>query len=631
MLPVILSLDSLQQQSTILDLPADSIFIHDFEGNIVFANKAACESRGYSKEEMSGMKLSKVLVSEQADLFAARVEELLKKGEIFFESAHRRKDGTVFPTETHVTTVEIQGKRYCCSAVRDISERKRAEQALQLSQERYRRIVDTANEGIWVLDDNDRTTFVNAQLAGMLGYTPEEMIGRELQSFMSDGDLTDYVQKMEKRRLGIAEHFERRWRRKDGQIVQTIVSATPIFDDENHFQGSFAMVLDITERKKLEEQLRQVQKIEAIGLLAGGVAHDFNNILTAIIGYTHLSLMKLPLKDPVRLNLEQILEASNRAAVLTQSLLAFSRRQPISLEVIDLNFVIKEFEKFIHRLIREDISFETICAEEILPAMADRGQIEHVIMNLVTNARDAMPHGGKVTIETGQIDIDQRFIDAQGFGTPGQYAFVSVSDTGTGMDEQTSLRMFEPFFTTKEQGKGTGLGLSMVYGTIKQHKGFISVRSEPGKGTNVKIYLPHAGSATSANDANEPPPVARGGTETILIAEDDEAIRKLSMTILRESGYTVIEAVNGADAVSKFKENRDIKLVILDGIMPVMNGMEAFRQIKDISPDIRCIFMSGYSEDIINRDGISKEEAGFLNKPVSPANLLLKIRETLDK
>jgi two-component system cell cycle sensor histidine kinase/response regulator CckA len=580
---------------------------------------------------MSGMKLSKVLVSEQADLFAARVEELLKKGEIFFESAHRRKDGTVFPTETHVTTVEIQGKRYCCSAVRDISERKRAEQALQLSQERYRRIVDTANEGIWVLDDNDRTTFVNAQLAGMLGYTPEEMIGRELQSFMSDGDLTDYVQKMEKRRLGIAEHFERRWRRKDGQIVQTIVSATPIFDDENHFQGSFAMVLDITDRKKLEEQLRQVQKIEAIGLLAGGVAHDFNNILTAIIGYTHLSLMKLPLKDPVRLNLEQILEASNRAAVLTQSLLAFSRRQPISLEVIDLNFVIKEFEKFIHRLIREDISFETICAEEILPAMADRGQIEHVIMNLVTNARDAMPHGGKVTIETGQIDIDQRFIDAQGFGTPGQYAFVSVSDTGTGMDEQTSLRMFEPFFTTKEQGKGTGLGLSMVYGTIKQHRGFISVRSEPGKGTNVKIYLPHAGSATSANDANEPPPVARGGTETILIAEDDEAIRKLSMTILRESGYTVIEAVNGADAVSKFKENRDIKLVILDGIMPVMNGMEAFRQIKDISPDIRCIFMSGYSEDIINRDGISKEEAGFLNKPVSPANLLLKIRETLDK
>ena len=393
----------------------------------------------------------------------------------------------------------------------DITERKFAEKALRQSQERYRLIVDTANEGIWVMDEADKTTFVNAQMAEMFGYEVNEMFGRKLESFLFKEDLPDYALKMEKRRQGIAEHFERRWQRKDGHVVQTIVSATPIIDAEHHFLGSFAMILDITERRKLEEQLQQAQKMEAIGLLAGGVAHDFNNILTAIIGYTHLSLMKLPSNDPVRLNLEQILESSNRAAVLTQSLLAFSRRQPINLAVIDLNIVVKEFEKFIHRLIREDIVLETVCAEGVLPVMADRGQIEQVIMNLVTNARDAMPHGGKLLIETREAHIDREFIETHGFGETGKYALVLVTDTGIGMDEKTRFRIFEPFFTTKEQGKGTGLGLSMAYGTVKQHNGYINVYSELEKGTTLEIYLPRVNTAMSVNKIKGQGSIARGG------------------------------------------------------------------------------------------------------------------------
>ena len=253
-------------------------------------------------------------------------------------------------------------------------------------------------------------------------------------------------------------------------------------------------------------------------------------------------------------------------------------------------------------------------------------------MNLATNARDAMPQGGKLLIQTGKIDIDRMFIETHGFGEAGEYAVVSVSDTGIGMDEQTRLRIFEPFFTTKEQGKGTGLGLSMVYGTIKQHNGYINVYSEPGKGTTFKIYLPWAKTAMSVNKIKVQDSIVRGGTETILVAEDDAAIRKLTMTILTEAGYTVIEAVNGAEAVARFEEKKDnIRLVLLDGIMPKMNGKEVFREIKNMVPDIKCIFMSGYAEDIFKKDGVSNEEVGFIFKPVSPADLLIKIREALDK
>jgi PAS domain S-box-containing protein len=508
----------------------------------------------------------------------------------------------------------------------NITERKEAEKALHDSERNYRTLVDNATVGVFRSTIDGRFLYVNEAMARIFECaSPDEMLSEDVPTrYKSPKDRDELLRILKLQ--GKVGNYELEALTKSGKPVSVLVSAA--FDNEI-ISG---MLLDITEHKKLEEQFRQAQKIEAIGQLAGGVAHDFNNILTAIIGYSHMTMMKLQPNDPARLNLEQILVSANRATILTQSLLAFSRRQPISLDVIDLTIVIKEFEKFIHRLIREDIGLETICTEGVLPVMADKGQIEQVIMNLVTNARDAMPHGGKLLIETRNADIDRDFIEAHGFGQVGEYALISVSDTGIGMDEQTRSRIFEPFFTTKEPGKGTGLGLSMVYGTVKKHNGYINVYSEAGKGTTLKIYLPRVRSSVRSDQAKANDAIVRGGTETILVAEDDEMIRNLSVSVLKEAGYAVIEAVDGADAVSKFKENKDnVRLVVLDGIMPMMNGKEVLQAIRNIATNIKCIFMSGYSEDIFNKDGVSDEENGFIMKPVSPADLLIKIREVLDK
>jgi len=292
-----------------------------------------------------------------------------------------------------------------------------------------------------------------------------------------------------------------------------------------------------------------------------------------------------------------------------------------------------EFEKFLLRLIREDIALETTYGEGTLNVLADKGQIEQIIMNLVTNARDAMPEGGRLLIATKSVCLDRDFIESHGYGKAGEYAFVTVTDTGCGMDGQTIARVFEPFFTTKEQGKGTGLGLSMVYGTVKKHNGFITVYSEPGNGTTFKIYLPLVRlAAKAAPQTAKKPAFVRGGAETILLAEDDAALRRLNTIVLTNFGYPVIEAVDGEDAVSKFRENQDrIQLIILDGIMPKMNGAEAYGEIKALSPDIKCIFMSGYAEEIFTKDSVPFAEAEFILKPISPTDLAMKIRKVLDR
>jgi PAS domain S-box-containing protein len=514
----------------------------------------------------------------------------------------------------------------------DITERKRAEKALLQSQEKYRLIVDAANEGIWVIDEYDKTSFVNAQMADMLGYEVEEMIGRKLESFMFGEDLPDYAQKKEKRRQGIAEHFERQWRRKDGQVVQTIVSATPIIDNEHHFLGSFAMILDITERKKLEAQLRQAQKMESIGTLAGGVAHDFNNILTAIIGYGHIALLKMSKDDPNRTNIEQILEASNRATHLTKDLLLFSRKQPLDRKPIDLNEDILKLGKFLVRVIGEDIAFKTSLSGGTIPVFADEHQIGQVLMNLATNSRDSMPKGGTFTISTELVHLDEEFTSKHGLEMPGKYVLISVSDTGHGMDEETKQRIFEPFYTTKEVGKGTGLGLAVVYGIVKQHAGCINVYSEPGIGTTFKIYLPVIVSGAAEEKATTSEELPVGGTETILLAEDNESVRNLIVSVLKESGYTVITAVDGEDAVSKYQENEDkIQLLLFDLIMPKKNGKEAYDEISQIRPDIKAIFASGYSPDIIRDKGALGSSTTVVYKPISPIDLLKKVRSVLDE
>lgn len=382
-------------------------------------------------------------------------------------------------------------------------------------------------------------------------------------------------------------------------------------------------------RKDLESQLLHTQKMEAIGQLAGGIAHDFNNILTSIFFYGDMLLSKRSEDAVVRKHCEQILSLSEKAAKLTSGLLSFSRKQIINHQPMDLNKLIAGVEELLSRLISADIEFKIELSKEALVIMADSGQIEQMLTNLINNAKDAMPQGGRLTISTSPVEFDAVFSEAHGF-EPGAYACVTVSDTGTGMDEETKKRIFEPFFTTKEVGKGTGLGLAMVYGIIKQHDGYIDVYSEQGIGTTFKIYLPESKPGVeTAKPAGVLTPAK--GTETVLVAEDNPDVMRVVRRLLFEFGYDVVEATNGEEAVEEFKENLDrIRLVILDVIMPKRNGKEAYDEIKKIAPNVKVLFTSGYSEDIINNKMIAEQGQYFIPKPIMPAQFLTKIREILD-
>jgi signal transduction histidine kinase/DNA-binding response OmpR family regulator len=396
--------------------------------------------------------------------------------------------------------------------------------------------------------------------------------------------------------------------------------------------GKVVVVLnDATYRKKIEEERLRWQKLESVGQLAGGIAHDFNNMLTAIIGYASFLGEKIGTASPLKPYVDQILSASEKSANLTKQLLAFSRKQILSPQVTDLNELIIKMGTLLKRLIGEDIEFKTLLADKLLTAMVDTGQIEQVLLNLCTNARDAMPHGGLLTISTDVLDLDKKNMKTHGLDQSGRYALISVTDNGIGLDEIARQKIFEPFFTTKEIGKGTGLGLAIVYGIIKQHNGYITVYSEPGKGTTFNIYLPLIESPVEEASVKEViAPI--GGTETILVTEDNSEVRALISYVLQEFGYTVIEAVDGDDAINKFEENKDrIELAILDIIMPKKSGKEASEAIRNIKPNLKILFISGYTADIITKAGINEEGGYFIQKPISPQGLLWKVREILDK
>jgi signal transduction histidine kinase len=412
---------------------------------------------------------------------------------------------------------------------------------------------------------------------------------------------------------------------------------TPIRDSAGKVAFVLSMVTDVTdrqraeeERRKLEGQLLQSQKMEAIGLLAGGVAHDFNNILSAILGYASIVQMKMRPDDPLKPNVEQVLAAAQRAATLVQSLLAFSRKQIINPQPLLVNESLRKIEKLLRRVIGEDVEFATVYAEPYTTILADAGQLEQVIINLATNARDAMPYGGSLTLGTCRAVIDQEFIRKHGYGMPGDYAMISLTDSGTGMDEKTRARIFEPFFTTKELGKGTGLGLSTAYGIVKQNNGYITCSSKPGAGTTFRIYLPSITTSPQRSVAVEQV-IAPRGTETVLVAEDDRITLDLFSSLLEDHGYTVLMASNGDEAIAKFRErSRDIQLIVVDVVMPKKNGKEVHDEAQRIRPGVKTLFMSGYTADIISRKGVLLDGLPFLPKPVAPEEFLKKVRDVLD-
>jgi nitrogen-specific signal transduction histidine kinase/CheY-like chemotaxis protein len=389
----------------------------------------------------------------------------------------------------------------------------------------------------------------------------------------------------------------------------------------------------VTELKRLEDQFRQAQKMEAVGRLAGGIAHDFNNLLTTILGYSHLILGRIGSDDPLRVEVEEIRTAGDRAAALTQQLLAFSRKQVIEPKVLEVNAVVANMERMLRRLIGEDIELQTQLDSSVGCIKADPGQLEQVIMNVAVNARDAMPRRGRLTIRTGSAVLDEAFVRQHLGARVGQYASIVVSDTGCGMDEVTKSRIFEPFFTTKDPGKGTGLGMATVYGIVKQSDGYISVDSEPGKGTRISIYFPRVQDERFPLDSADAaaPPLPRG-SEIVLLVEDEDAVRSLVLGLLRSGGYVVLEASNAAEAVRLSNDFvGPIHVLLTDVVMPEVSGRELADQLRKTRPEMRLLYMSGYTEDTIVHHGVLTSDAGFLQKPFTPELLLRKMRETLER
>ena len=511
--------------------------------------------------------------------------------------------------------------------------RHKTETALRESQQLFATVANTSPALIWMSGLDKGCTWFNKPWLAFTGRALAEELGNGWSEGVYPGDLAGclhiYTEAFEARKPFAMEY---RLRRHDGEYRWLLDQGQPRHDANGAFAGYIGSCLDITEHRNLENQMRHAVKMESIGTLAGGVAHDFNNILMAIIGYGQLALISMGQEDPQRLNIEHMLEGADRAARLTKDLLLFSRKQISERKPIDLAETVKTVEKFIVRVIGEDIACETRIPDQPITVLADSHQLEQVLMNLATNARDAMPNGGTFSITLEQTILDPEFTATHGFGRSGPYALLTVADTGYGMNEETRSRIFEPFFTTKEVGKGTGLGLAVVYGIIKQHEGYINIYSEPDRGTAFRIYLPLvvAKAQEERPKTEEKPPTP--GTETILIAEDDSSLRSLAKKTLTKFGYTVIEAVDGEDAVQKFKENQDsIQMLLFDIIMPKMSGHEAFTAISNIRPGIKTIFMSGYAPDMIREKAALGEGVPLLAKPLSPTELLQKVRETLDQ
>jgi nitrogen-specific signal transduction histidine kinase len=388
----------------------------------------------------------------------------------------------------------------------------------------------------------------------------------------------------------------------------------------------------VTEHKRLEAQLRHSQKMEAVGTLAGGIAHDFNNILNVIMGYGTMVMDKLGPGSPSKEHMNEVLLAADRAANLTRRLLVFSRKQVVEVKPVNINELVLGVQKMLVRIIRESIEFTLDLADRPLIVLADAGQLEQVLINLASNAKDAMPEGGRLTISTGLEDLDDDYVAAYGYGKPGRYALITVADTGQGMDAEVQKKIFEPFFTTKGIGEGTGLGLAISYGIIKRHSGYIKVYSEPAQGTVFKIYLPLSDEKASPDRKTEAAVAIKGGNETILVAEDDVALMKLTRVVLESFGYRVIPAKDGEEAITKFRESREpISLVLLDMIMPKKNGKEVSEAIRKVSPGTKILFASGYTMDIIKAKELQAAGGDFLNKPITPKDLLVKVREILDR
>ncbi|MRR54383.1 MAG: PAS domain S-box protein [Deltaproteobacteria bacterium] len=627
-----------QQLIALIENSSDLIGIASLSGEITYVNSAGLNMIGVeSREAARNITYFNFISDEDQQESLAVFQEILQKGRWCGEIKLRNLlTGLSFPVEANgfiITNKHTGNPTAIATVCRNISRRKRNEVAIRESEARFRSLVETTTDWIWEIDENSVYTYASPKIRDLLGYKPEEIIGKTPFDLMPPEEAKRLAAQFEVTKASRASFsgIENVTLHHDGQLVIMDTSGMPVIAADGRFSGYRGINRDITARKKLEQQFLQAQKMDAVGQLAGGIAHDYNNILTATIGYQHL-LSALIEDEKARHYLEQLTNLAEKASILTQDLLLFSRKEGAAFnpKAIDLNCIIEKMEKLLKRLIGEDIVFETILHQGHLPAIAVANQIEQVLMNLIANARDAMPNGGFLTVRTEVFEIDAHFKKIQGFGKPGKHVLLTVSDTGCGMDEQTCARVFEPFFTTKEVGKGTGLGLATVYGIIKQHDGHINVSSEQDKGTTFQIYLPLATVEAGEWRDSKDQIVPVGGSGIVLLVEDEKEVREAIKSLLTNNGYSVIEAVDGDDALEKFMAHEtEIDLLISDVIMPKRSGKEVYDTICKVKPGIKTLFISGYTADIVQRKGLP-ETCHLLTKPFSPNTFLKKLHSVLE-
>jgi PAS domain S-box-containing protein len=618
-----------QRYKTLLEQTQEAVLVA-VDGSVVYANPACVEMFGYERP-LLGVPAT-IFFTPDSRTKVGEFVEPRKDGRPapeLYEASGLRADGSTFDAEIRVTPIEFDGRPGSQAILRDITGRKRMEAGLKESEERYRLLFERNLAGVYRSTEEGRLLECNRAFARLLGYaSPGEAMAHP-GWWLHDrpGSHAEFWARL--RREGSIVNHEGQARRKDGTPVWVIQNVSLLADEDGE-ETILGTVFDVTERRRLEEQLLQSQKMEAVGRLAGGIAHDFNNLLTAIAGYSDLLLGELPANDSRRESAVEIREAGRRAAGLTQQLLAFSRRQVLEPRVLDLNAVIAGMEKMLRRVIGEDIELTTALDPDLWRTMADPGQIEQAIVNLAVNARDAMPRGGRLTLETGNVTLDEKFAGIYATVQPGPHVMLAVSDTGVGMDAALQSRLFEPFFTTKERGKGTGLGLSTTYGIVKQSGGSIWVYSEPGVGTTFKIYLPRCDEPLADHDSPPMPLTPRTGSETVLLVEDETEVRRLVERLLRMQGYAVISAASPAEAIGAARASGKIDLLVTDVIMPGMNGREMAAVLASERPRMRVLYMSGYTDAAIAQQGILPPGTAFLSKPFTPDVLARKVREVLD-
>jgi PAS domain S-box-containing protein len=618
---------------TFVDHAADAFFLHDNEdqGKLLDVNRRACESLGYTREELMGqtaMLFDHWLTPAQL----MRIAERVIAGEEFaFETRHTRKDGSDFPVEINIRPFFHAGRRLGLSLARDITERKQAERALNESHDLLRAVVEGTPDAIYAKDLQHRYRMINSAGARFMGKAIEQVLGKD-DSELLPREAAQAVRERDLRILvtGQQENFEEVV--STGGTSRTYLSTkAPYRDRHGNVIGLVGISRDVTDMKRLEDDFRQAQKMDAVGRLAGGIAHDFNNLLSIIIGYSELLFDQLPPEDDNRTLVYEVQKAGERAAGLTRQLLAFSRKQVLKPQVISLNPLLTDMNRMLRRLIGKDMALVETLDPQLGMAKVDPGQFEQAVINLAVNARDAMKATGRLTIETRNARVDQHYAEEHPGVRPGEYVVISVSDTGHGMDEATRARIFEPFFTTKEEGKGTGLGLAMVYGFAKQSDGHIEVQSQPDSGTSFRLFLPRVAQADTAFAPAAKDFRVTGGDETMLLVEDEEALRTLIRDVLQSYGYTVLEGRDGEDGLWMARQHAGtIHALLTDMVMPRMGGRELAEQLSRLRPNVRIMFMSGHSKDASHHRGEFGAGTGFVQKPFSPLALAREVRQLLD-